>query len=118
NYLGQFDEGRGVAGMWRMAGGATGSAEDEEARRTHLLEVGGAVRGGQLRLWIRFSRAIHHRATMERLLDDMLTTLRETLGEEPGLGTPEESGLGELEPQEWQSLLDRLVIHDNKTTTA
>ena len=46
------------------------------SRRAHLLEVGAVVEGGRLRCRWSFSRALHRRATVERLADAFVAALR------------------------------------------
>ena len=115
NYLGQFEEGRGGVGMWSLAGDPTGSPEYVGEQRQHVLEVSGAVHGGDLRLWCRYSRCMHRGQTIGRLLDDMLATLRKLLQMETSFEefSKEDDEINyELETGEWQSLLADLVVQD------
>jgi non-ribosomal peptide synthase protein (TIGR01720 family) len=46
---------------------STGAGEDPEAERQNLLEINGAVSGGQLRLGLRYSVEQYEAATIERI---------------------------------------------------
>ncbi|MBW3656228.1 MAG: AMP-binding protein, partial [Gemmatimonadetes bacterium] len=59
NYLGQFDQGRAPDGLVRFAAGPQGNPVAAENRRRYLLDVGGAVAGGRLRLGWTYAEGVH-----------------------------------------------------------
>jgi amino acid adenylation domain-containing protein/non-ribosomal peptide synthase protein (TIGR01720 family) len=76
NYLGQFDQGRAPDGLLRFAAGPQGRATADENRRRYLLEVGGGVTGGRLRMGWTYAEGVHREATVQRLADDYVAALR------------------------------------------
>jgi len=111
NYLGQFDqmvsdEGDSVFGMATEARGAHSSAE---ARRSHLLDVTGAITGGQLNMMWMYSRELHDRTTIEGLAERFMTALRAIIAHcqsEEAFGyTPSDFPLATLN----QGQLDRVI---------
>ncbi|MGH3988240.1 MAG: condensation domain-containing protein, partial [Pseudonocardiaceae bacterium] len=81
NYLGQFDrtdDGDGGGLVQRLHGGFRADIGPEEARDT-VIDVLGRIEGGCLELVWQYSEEVHHRATVTRLAEDMLATLREII---------------------------------------
>ncbi|MFZ5918977.1 MAG: amino acid adenylation domain-containing protein [Chloroflexota bacterium] len=67
NYLGQMDQGLPQAVPFLPAQESRGLDRGLENRRTHLLEVDGAVSGGRLHLEWSYSENLHRRETIEKL---------------------------------------------------
>jgi non-ribosomal peptide synthase protein (TIGR01720 family) len=66
NYLGQWDANLG--GLFRAGGESPGASQWAGEQRPHLVEVHGSVHGGRLSMVWTFSRNLHRKQTMERLL--------------------------------------------------
>ena len=75
NYLGQFDQSFAQATAFRMAEESSGESLHAGGRRRHLLEFNGNVLGGQLHFTCVYSRRVHERTTIERLLNDFSRAL-------------------------------------------
>ena len=76
-YLGQVDGGAAAGeALFRVAEERTGPAVDPRVRRPHLLEVGGAVVAGRLRLALTYSRDRHRRETVQALAARYAAELR------------------------------------------
>ncbi len=98
NYLGQLDQVLGGDALFRPAGLSAGPQRGPANRRAHLLEVGGAVVGGGLRMGFAYSRELHREETVERLAQGFLAEL-ETLiahGRSPSAGGPSAADLAEV----------------------
>ena len=76
NYLGQTDRALPHASLFKPAHETTGPAQSPAAGRGYLLNIIGAVTGGELRLEWTYSENIHRRETIERLADGYLEELR------------------------------------------
>ncbi len=108
NYLGSIDS-LAAEPILDVASHPPGSEEDPAARRAYLLEIIAQIKGGCLELEIVYSTALHHRATIENLANNIHSNLESLLAHclTPGAGgfTPSdfpETGLSQEE-------LDRLV---------
>jgi amino acid adenylation domain-containing protein/non-ribosomal peptide synthase protein (TIGR01720 family) len=104
NYLGQFDE--MIAGLSRFAAAkeSGGPSRGAGSERRHLLEIKGAVVGGQLAVTWSYSENLHRSSTIETLAQDFVENLRELIAYclSPGAGGYTASdfpiaGLGEPE---------------------
>ena len=79
NYLGQLDTALPEGSPFGVASEDLGPARSARAPRSHLLDVGGAVSGGRLRVtWI-YSEGLHHRSTVEAWAERFLAGLRELI---------------------------------------
>ncbi len=76
NYLGQTDRAMSHASLFRPCAGATGPSQSPAAERGYLLNIIGAVTGGELRLEWTYSKNIHNRETIARLAETYLNELR------------------------------------------
>jgi len=76
NYLGQTDRALSDGGLFKPAGESTGPSQAASAPRGYLLNVIGAVSGGQLRFEWTYSRNIHRRETIAQLGENYLARLR------------------------------------------
>ncbi|HEX8905300.1 MAG TPA: condensation domain-containing protein, partial [Longimicrobiaceae bacterium] len=77
NYLGRFDAEVGDGGgFFSFAAEAPGPDRAPGNARPHLLDVSAWVSGGTLQVGWAFSRAVHNRATIERLAEAYLAALR------------------------------------------
>jgi non-ribosomal peptide synthase protein (TIGR01720 family) len=76
NYLGRLDPpGEGARGF-AFADEGAGPSRSERGRRSHLIDVSGLVANGRLRMdWV-YSKALHDRATMERVARRFEESLR------------------------------------------
>ncbi len=76
NYLGRLDREVEDSAVFAFAPEATGPWSSPRNRRRYLINVRGAVTGGELEVqWI-YSRAVHERDTVERLAGSFLVALR------------------------------------------
>jgi len=76
NYLGQIDAlFRDKTGL-RIADEPVGAQCDPAGQRSRALAINGGIVRGQLRLDWTYSTGLHHRITIERLVDAFLATLR------------------------------------------
>ncbi|HEY6350740.1 MAG TPA: amino acid adenylation domain-containing protein, partial [Candidatus Angelobacter sp.] len=66
NYLGQFDQLLSDGG-WNSAPESPGAMQNATQKRSHLLEINGAITGGHLQLAFAYSRNIHHEETIRTL---------------------------------------------------
>lgn len=76
NYLGQTDRALPHVSLFKPAHESTGPAQSPAAERGYLLNIIGAVTGGELRLEWTYSENIHERETIERLAETYLKELR------------------------------------------
>jgi amino acid adenylation domain-containing protein/non-ribosomal peptide synthase protein (TIGR01720 family) len=79
NYLGQLDQVISGSSLYQMAPESVGSPYSPKGKRTHLLAFYGSVFGGQFQLGIEYSRNLHRKATIEKLAEDFMTSLREII---------------------------------------
>ncbi len=112
NYLGQLDAALPDGSPFSAAAENPGPARSPRALREHLLDVGGAVVGGRLRMTWVYSAEQHRRETVEAWAGRFLAVLSELIAHcvsrvERRLGgyTPADFPLAQL----GQSDLDRLV---------
>ncbi|HMD49934.1 MAG TPA: amino acid adenylation domain-containing protein, partial [Bryobacteraceae bacterium] len=79
NFLGQFDSTFPDDAPFLPAEESGGEQYAADSPRQHLLDFIAGVSGGKLNLQVRYSRNIHARGTVARLLDSVLETLRSAL---------------------------------------
>nr|QEO74169.1 condensation domain-containing protein [uncultured bacterium] len=107
NYLGRFGHDAATK-LFSPVPGARGSDHALEGERGHLVEVDGAVSAGRLHMTWTYSRNLCARATIERVAEEYLATLRELIAHcrQKGAGgvTPSDFPLAGLD----QKQLDRL----------
>ena len=84
NYLGQIDRAQPEGALFALAFERTGPAESPRAARRHLVEVGGAVRGGCLHLLWEYSPRAHRRDTVAGWAEGTLAALRELIADQAG----------------------------------
>jgi amino acid adenylation domain-containing protein/non-ribosomal peptide synthase protein (TIGR01720 family) len=105
NFLGTVTDGIGASPLFgRMREQSLATNHGPANARSHLLEVTGSIRNGALKVEMAFSRNVHARATMERLLERFgreLTSLLDHLrGEASGAYTPADFPLARLRQAE------------------
>ncbi|MEU3370407.1 non-ribosomal peptide synthase/polyketide synthase [Streptomyces sp. NPDC006660] len=109
NYLGRQDRQSSAGGLLRAARGGLTGGMDRSAERPHLLDVLGHVSEGRLEFGWSYSRALHHRESVERLAAELADELRAVIRHcaEPQAGgrTPSDFPLAPLD----QAALDRIV---------
>jgi amino acid adenylation domain-containing protein/non-ribosomal peptide synthase protein (TIGR01720 family) len=112
NYLGQFDETLPGEAVFLPAAESPGLLHSPRQPRPHLLEVGGSVRGGVLRIVWEYSELLHRRETVEWLAHELLAALRELidhcLSPEAGGYTPSDFPDVELDSAQLAKVLDEL----------
>ncbi|HEV7215988.1 MAG TPA: condensation domain-containing protein, partial [Chloroflexota bacterium] len=69
NYLGQFDQSYGSEALFHPADGVIGPLQSPRQRLHHLIEINGAVTGGQLRFVWTYSGPAFSASTVRRLAD-------------------------------------------------
>ena len=108
NYLGQFDQSLAQATAFSMAGEPRGQEHSPSSLRRNLLEFNGNVSGGQLHFTCVYSRSMHRRATIERLLAEFAEELRALIAHcvTPDIGgfTPSDFPLAQLDDAKLQKL--------------
>ncbi|HEY4460900.1 MAG TPA: non-ribosomal peptide synthase/polyketide synthase [Pseudonocardiaceae bacterium] len=106
NYLGQFDA--APAGPYARVGPLESSLSGA-ARRSHLLEIVGAVQHGSLAFTWYYSANVHHERTVARLAKQLTGALREIIEHcarpETGGRTPSDFPLARLD----QATVDRIA---------
>ncbi|WP_249044250.1 non-ribosomal peptide synthase/polyketide synthase [Crossiella equi] len=109
NYHGQFEVAGTGEGLVRGQGAPLGRDTAAGAERAYLLDVVGAVTGGELHLSWLYSANRHTEQTVRELAEGMLTALREIVAHcaQPGSGgrTPSDFPLAGLD----QATVDRLA---------
>ena len=76
NYLGQIDRALPESSFFHVAPEPSGPSQSSKFRRAYLLNIIGAVSGGQLQLDWTYSAGIHAHETVERLAQNYLEQLR------------------------------------------
>jgi amino acid adenylation domain-containing protein/non-ribosomal peptide synthase protein (TIGR01720 family) len=78
NYLGQWDTrpARAHGGLYQGLHGSLGQDHDPADRGPYLLEVVGAVQGGQLEFSFYYQPGVHHLATVQAVAQDFTDALR------------------------------------------
>ncbi|WP_309890874.1 non-ribosomal peptide synthetase/type I polyketide synthase [Archangium sp.] len=114
NYLGQLDGALAGNGLLGLAPESAGPQRGPRTRRPYLLDVMGAVVGGQLQMTWTYGEALHRRETVEKLAADFLERLRELIAHcqspEAGGHTPSDFKLAKVE----QNQLDKLSARFGK----
>jgi natural product biosynthesis luciferase-like monooxygenase protein/amino acid adenylation domain-containing protein/non-ribosomal peptide synthase protein (TIGR01720 family) len=114
NYLGQLDGALAGSGMLALAPESPGPQRGPRTRRPYLLDVMGAVVGGQLQVTWTYGEALHRRETVEKLAADLLERLRELIAHcqspEAGGHTPSDFKLAKVK----QNQLDKLSARFGK----
>ncbi|MEO5728349.1 MAG: condensation domain-containing protein, partial [Byssovorax sp.] len=109
NYLGRFDGALSDASLLRPASESAGPEQDPRQRRAHVLDVGGIIAGGRLRLSWTFDPSVHARSTVEaqsaRLIERLRALIAHCLSPDAGGYTPSDFPLAKL----GQASVDRLV---------
>jgi non-ribosomal peptide synthase protein (TIGR01720 family) len=114
NYLGQLDGALAGNGLLSLAPESAGPQRGPRTRRPYLLDVMGAVVGGQLQMTWTYGEALHRRETVEKLAADFLERLRELIAHcqspEAGGHTPSDFKLAKVK----QNQLDKLSARFGK----
>ncbi|MGW0518409.1 non-ribosomal peptide synthase/polyketide synthase [Crossiella sp. NPDC003009] len=109
NYHGQFEVAGAGDGLVRGQGESLGSDSAPESARAYLVDVVGAVTGGELHLSWQYSANIHQEQTIRAVAERMTAALQEIVAHcaTPGAGgrTPSDFPLAGLD----QSTVDRLA---------
>jgi amino acid adenylation domain-containing protein/non-ribosomal peptide synthase protein (TIGR01720 family) len=109
NYMGQVDQTLAETALFAQASESCGPTGNPRRKRNYLIEINGGVAGGQLRLHWRYSENMHRRATIERLADGFIQSLRgviaHCLSPEAGGYTSSDFPLAALSQQELEQAL-------------
>jgi amino acid adenylation domain-containing protein/non-ribosomal peptide synthase protein (TIGR01720 family) len=101
NFMGQFDRSVEQGGLFHRAPESPGPGTDPANTRPYLLDVGGSVSGGRLRVSWTWSTDVHERATIEALAHRFGEALRALIAHctTPGVGrrTPSDFPLARLD---------------------
>ncbi|MGI9292331.1 MAG: amino acid adenylation domain-containing protein, partial [Gammaproteobacteria bacterium] len=112
NYLGQFDQALDSDGLFAVAPVSAGLDQSPERLRSHLLDINGSILGGQLRIGISYSQALHNKATIEELAnlyqEELQKLIAHCLVPEHYGRTPSDYPLCDID----QAAVDRLVGSD------
>ncbi|HKH45402.1 MAG TPA: non-ribosomal peptide synthase/polyketide synthase [Thermoanaerobaculia bacterium] len=79
NYLGQVDATLDEHSLFRPSSASAGPSRSPRAHRSHLLEIGGLVADGRLRITLTYGSRTHRRETAERLAAAYAGALRELI---------------------------------------
>jgi len=79
NYLGQVDATFDERSLFRPSHASAGPSRSPRAHRSHLLEVGGLVADGRLRVSLTYGSRTHRRETAEGLAEAYAYALRELI---------------------------------------
>jgi non-ribosomal peptide synthase protein (TIGR01720 family) len=113
NYLGQFDRVLGESSFFSLASESNGKTRSPLAIRRHLLEINSFVVKGELQLNWTYSKTIHKEATISKLAQRFIQSLKDTIAHcqtpEAGGYTPSDFPKANLNQQE----LDRLLAKIN-----
>ncbi len=111
NYLGRID-GLAAGPILNVSGEGLGAEEGPDGRRLYLLDVIGQVADDCLQLDLVYSTAVHRRATVERLANDILAGVESLLEHclAPGAGgfTPSDFPEAGLSQEELDGLVAEL----------
>lgn len=121
NYLGQFGatlaSGTVDSGETLLVGFAresSGRPWSPGGRRPHLLDINGLLVQGELSFSWNYSRHVHHRATIQRLVQDYLDTLRRLiahcLSPEASGFTPSDFPQAQVDQRQLDRLLAKLSL--------
>ncbi|MEH2243329.1 amino acid adenylation domain-containing protein [Nostoc sp.] len=109
NYLGQFDQAFSESSIFNLAFTSKGLERSQCNTRSELLVIDGLVVNGELQLHWKYSQAVHHQGTIEKLAQMFTRELRSLIAycQSPAAGgyTPSDFPLAKLE----QSTLDKLL---------
>jgi non-ribosomal peptide synthase protein (TIGR01720 family) len=110
NYLGQFDQLLAEPSTFRLSiRAATGPSHSPRQIRAHVLDVGGIVIDGQLRLTCTYSEGLHAASTIQRLMDSMAVNLRTLVADNQSAPAPSRQfPLAGLDQQQLDSLLGKV----------
>jgi amino acid adenylation domain-containing protein/non-ribosomal peptide synthase protein (TIGR01720 family) len=112
NYLGQTDRALPQASVFKPATESTGPSQSPAAGRGYLLNIIGAVTGGELRLEWTYSENLHRRETIQRLADDYLKALRTLIANsrsrDAGSFSPSDFPQANLSQKDLDKVLSRL----------
>ncbi|HKV06813.1 MAG TPA: amino acid adenylation domain-containing protein [Thermoanaerobaculia bacterium] len=109
NYLGQLDQALAADSPFQPAREPGGPPRSPRRRRSHLLAFNGSVFAGRLGFACTFSRSLHRRATIERLVEAVTARLRELIAHcrelEAGGYTPSDFPLADLSAGQLEKIL-------------
>ncbi|MEE8586119.1 MAG: non-ribosomal peptide synthase/polyketide synthase, partial [Acidobacteriota bacterium] len=109
NYLGQFDQALPESALFKLAPQSGGPARHPSSRRRYLLNIGGGVSAGRLRIDWTYSQALHKRATIAGQARRYMKALRSLIAHCRSLQTqsctPSDFPLAQLSQQELDQVL-------------
>ncbi len=117
NYMGDRADSGPTAGRFRVVPGNWGEARSPNGLRPHVLEVNTFLQDGALHAVWTYSDRLHDRATVERLADRFMTTLRDLiracLDRDARLVTPADFPLARLDQAQLDRVADLLARADH-----
>jgi non-ribosomal peptide synthase protein (TIGR01720 family) len=115
NNLGQLDSIARESALIRQARESFGATRSPRAARRHLLEIYASVLEGRLELDFEYSAAVHREATIRRLADGFLGSLRELIDRCRAAGsegtrsfTPSDFPEADLDQEDLDLLMEQL----------
>src|SRR5581483_9609205 len=81
NFLGQTDQLFSESSIFELASDRIGHLRSPQARRIHLLEINGIITGGQLHVDWTYSENVHRKETIERVVSDFTSRLRNLISD-------------------------------------
>ena len=113
NYLGRFDGLLAEAAGFRLLE-TPGMTSDGQNRRSHLIDINGWIRDGQLQLAWTYSRHHHRRATLEHLANRYLEALQRLIthcqAAAPQAYSPEDFSLVQLDQATLEAVLGNVTF--------
>lgn len=112
NYLGQFNQSASGSGLFGLTSESCGPDHDPAGPRSHVLEINAMVFDDRLQVdWV-YSKNLHAAATIERLAEDYMETLRNLishcLSSEAGGFSPSDFPEADLDQEDLDDLLKQL----------
>jgi amino acid adenylation domain-containing protein/non-ribosomal peptide synthase protein (TIGR01720 family) len=112
NYLGQFDHVLPAGSPFAAAKESAGAMRTLRGKRRYLLEIDASITGGALQVRFLYSELVHHRATVERVMNGFLDALRAIIThcKDPNAGgyTPSDFGKAKMNQKDLNKLLGKL----------
>ncbi len=117
NYLGQIDHVLGPSPLFALAREKSGAARSILAQRSHLLEINGLIREGQLQIAWTYSGNIHRNETIELLAEKFIKLLQSLIGHSRNVEaepfTPSDFPLAKFSQQQ----LSKVITKINKASS-
>ena len=116
NYLGQFDQVLGRGSLFSRSRESIGLTSEPRNGRQHLIDIVASVVDGRLEIRWTYGLGFHRRDTIERIVRDFVSALRELIehcrSPETGGYTPSDFPLSGLDQRGLDALVDQFAERD------